>query len=95
MILELLGEEERLFESYGMPCRAGHTYFIMLPNLDAWSCWDSYLRDERGMFLGNINDPDFKLQTAPLVCPFDTCSCPTPLIKHRFKLEGMIPQAAT
>jgi hypothetical protein len=95
LISGLLGEEERLFESYGMRCRAGHSYFVLLPNLDAWSCWDSYLRNERRFFLGNMRDPDFALRSGPVVCPFDTCSCPTPLIKHRFKLDEAVPASLT
>ena len=91
---QALGVEKRRFVSRGRRCRGGHSYFALLPNLDVWACWDAYLRDVRAMYLGNMGAGTFALNTgtastqqATLRCPFETCSCPTPLIKHTFKLS--------
>jgi organic radical activating enzyme len=81
-----LGVEERLFRSRGKKCRAGDSYFVLLPDLDAWTCWDSYLKNKKSLFLGNIRKGTFALPRKITICPFETCSCPTPLIKHDFKL---------
>ena len=90
-----LGVEERRFVSRDRLCRAGDSYFALLPNLDVWACWDAYLRDMRSMYLGNMRAGTFSLDSATKRgaqtarrCPFDTCSCPTPLIKHTFKLAA-------
>jgi MoaA/NifB/PqqE/SkfB family radical SAM enzyme len=83
-----LGAERRLFTSRGASCRAGHSYFILLPDLEAWKCWDGYLRNDRAMYLGSMRTRSFALADSIAICPYDTCSCPTPMIKHQFKLAG-------
>lgn len=85
-ILAELDDERRWFASRGAQCRAGHSYFILLPDLEAWKCWDGYLRGERAMYLGSLRTRTFRLADDIAICPFDTCSCPTPMIKHQFKL---------
>jgi MoaA/NifB/PqqE/SkfB family radical SAM enzyme len=86
-----LGDERRLFLSRGERCRAGHSYFVILPDLEAWKCWDGYLRGERSMYLGSLRERTFALADEIAICPFDTCSCPTPILKHRFKLATAPP----
>lgn len=88
-----LGDERRLFESRGAACRAGHSYFILLPDLEAWTCWDGYLRGDRAMYLGSMRERTFALADGIAICPYDTCSCPTPMLKHRFKLADARPAA--
>lgn len=83
-----LGAERRLFTSRGAACRAGHSYFVLLPDLDAWKCWDGYLRSDRAMYLGSLRSGDFALAAATMTCPYETCSCPTPMIKHQHKLAA-------
>lgn len=94
-ITRLLGDEQRYFESQGKHCRAGHSYFVLLPNLDVWSCWDAYFQNKQSMYLGSIPGHNFKPKAHPVICPFKTCSCPTPMIKHGYKLEEFVTQQVT
>jgi hypothetical protein len=82
-----LGAETRLFLSRNAHCRAGDSYFVLLPDLDAWSCWDAFYHDRRDMYYGNLAKGSFCLPRKTTICPFATCSCPTPMIKHTFKLS--------
>jgi organic radical activating enzyme len=86
LIEECLGRNERYIESHGHRCRAGHSYFILLPNLDMWRCWDSYMRNDQQMYLGNMYRGGFSLDNSPIRCAYRTCSCPSPMIRHNFKL---------
>jgi organic radical activating enzyme len=87
-MLAELGDQRRFFASLGAPCRAGHSYFVLQPDLEAWKCWDGYLRNDRSMYLGSMRERTFALADSIAICPFDTCSCPTPMIKHQFKLQA-------
>ncbi len=88
LIEEILGPENRLVKHQGNPCRAGDSYFALLPNLDVWVCWDAYLSDEKSMYLGNMLSGTFEFSNRITICPFDTCSCPTPVFKHKYKLTN-------
>lgn len=86
LIKKVLGDDEKLFKNKGKSCRSGNTYIALLPNLDAWSCWEGYLKNRREFYLGNMGNGTFELPKRNTICPFDTCSCPTPIIKHKYKL---------
>ncbi len=81
LIEDYFGINHRCVESYGQRCNAGHSYFVLLPNLDMWKCWDSYMRNDRQMFLGNLYRRDYSFEKSPMHCPYRTCSCSFPMIK--------------
>lgn len=85
-IRELLGEEERLIKHKGKLCRGGNTYFAMTPSLDVWCCWDSWYADDKSMYLGNMKKGTFKQMDNPINCPYESCSCPTPIFKQKYKI---------
>lgn len=82
-----LGTDEKLICHKNLPCRAGDSYFILTPELDAWTCWVGYYAKRPDMYLGNMRNRTFKNRNKISICPFDTCSCPTPILKHRYKLK--------
>lgn len=81
LIKDYFGINHKCVESYGQRCNAGNSYFVLLPNLDIWKCWDSYMRNDRQMFLGNLHRGDYSFENSSMHCPYRTCSCPFPLIK--------------
>lgn len=84
-----LGVEERLFVNTGKRCRAGESYFVLLPNLDAWTCWEVWYADDKKYYLGNMMDGTFLFRNEMTICPFETCSCPTPVFKDNTTLQLM------
>jgi MoaA/NifB/PqqE/SkfB family radical SAM enzyme len=60
--------------SKGKKCSAGHRYFVLLPNGDAYPC--QVASRERKNYLGNILESNFKLNKRDITCPFDQCFCP-------------------
>lgn len=78
-----LGEEDRIFRNTGKLCGAGESYFVLLPNLDAWTCWEAWYENSRKYYLGNMMDGTFAFSNKMTLCPFETCSCPTPLFNSK------------